>query len=266
VLRTTKRPLAFVLTAANHGSMLVNRNDSYTNAVETIGVGYNIFLNSSCGQEEIDAALQLLDSRRKHYGDGVFALDCGANIGVHIVEWARHMHGWGEALAFEAQERIFYALAGNLTLNNCFNARALWAAVGAHAGEIRVPEPDYLAAGSFGSLEIRKTEKTEFIGQAIDYSDAHTRPVRMLAIDDLDLPRLDLIKIDIEGMELEALAGARKTIARHKPQMLIERIKTDQLALNAVLLEHGYKLFAFGVNLLAIHESDPFATQVVINR
>jgi FkbM family methyltransferase len=265
VLKTTKRPLAFVLAAANHGTMIVNRNDSFDTPGMTIGVGHNIFQYSSCGQEEIDAALQLLDSRRKHFGDGVVAIDCGANIGVHTVEWARHTHGWGETFAFEAQERIYYALVGNLAINNCFNARAMWAAVGAKAGRIRVPVPDYLVPSSFGSLEIRPGDKTEFIGQKIDYSEAKTLDTRMVAIDDLQLARLDMIKIDIEGMELEALEGARQSILRHKPQMLIERIKADQAALNTFLLAHGYKLFAFGVNLLAIHESDPYAAQVVVN-
>ena len=57
-------------------------------------------------------------------------LDCGANIGVHAVNWARHIFPEGQVLAIEAQERIFYALAGNLLLNNVHNARAIWAAVG----------------------------------------------------------------------------------------------------------------------------------------
>ena len=265
MLRTTKRPLAFVLAAANHGTMIVNRNDSFDAPGMTIGVGHNIFEYSSCGQEEIDAALQLLDSRRKNFGDGVVALDCGANIGVHAVEWARHTDGWGETIAIEAQERIYYALVGNLALNNCFNARALWAAVGARAGRIRVPVPDYTVASSFGSLEIRKTASTEFIGQAVDYGEAKTLDTRMLAIDDIKFARLDLVKIDIEGMELEALEGMRQSIQRFKPQMLIERIKADQRALDAFLVAHGYKLFAFGVNLLAIHESDPYAAEVVVN-
>ena len=265
MLKTTKRPLAFVLAAANHGTMIVNRNDSFDAPGMTIGVGHNIFQHSSCGQEEIDSALQLLDSRRKNFGDGVVAIDCGANIGVHTVEWARHTYGWGETFAFEAQERIYYALVGNLAINNCFNARAIWAAVGAKAGRIRVPVPDYLVASSFGSLEIRPGDNAEFIGQKIDYSDAKPLDTRMLAIDDLQLARLDLIKIDIEGMELEALEGARQSILRHKPQMLIERIKADQAALNAFLVAHGYKLFAFGVNLLAIHATDPYAAQVVVN-
>ena len=62
--------------------------------------------------------------RRRFHGDGVVAIDCGANIGVHTVEWAIAMTGWGSVVAIEAQERIYYALAGNIAINNCFNAIA----------------------------------------------------------------------------------------------------------------------------------------------
>ena len=47
----------------------------------------------------------------------------GANIGVHTVEWARHMYGWGNVIAIEAQERLYYSLCGNISLNNCLNVR-----------------------------------------------------------------------------------------------------------------------------------------------
>ena len=46
------------------------------------------------------------------------------------------MTGWGIVIAIEAQERIYYALAGNLALNNCFNARAIHAAVSTAPGRI----------------------------------------------------------------------------------------------------------------------------------
>jgi FkbM family methyltransferase len=36
------------------------------------------------------------------------------------------------------------------------------------------------------------------------------------------LPRIDFVKIDVEGMELKVLNGMRQTIASYKPQMLIE--------------------------------------------
>jgi FkbM family methyltransferase len=263
MLKTTKRPVAFVLAATNHGTMMVNRNDHHTDAFATFGVGHEIFNTSGCGQEEIDVALQLLDARKENFGAGVVALDCGANIGVHTIEWAKHMHGWGSVTAFEAQEKIFYALAGNIALNNCFNARAVWTAIGASDGTIRVPVPDYLKPSSFGSLEIRRTANTEFIGQNIDYGVAATVETTMRAIDSFGLKRLDFVKIDIEGMEMEALAGARNTIAAHKPMMLIEGIKTDIEALKAYLTEMGYRFFAFGINVIAIHNADPYSARVV---
>lgn len=45
--------------------------------------------------------------------------------------------------------------------------------------------------------------------------------VRLVALDDLALERCDVIKMDIEGSELDALEGARKTIRTHQPNLLI---------------------------------------------
>src|SRR5262249_37896284 len=95
------------------------------------------------------------------------------------------------------------ALAGNIALNNCFNASALHAAVTDKPGFVMAPQPNYLAPASFGSLELRQSSNTEFIGQKIDYSDGNLKPVRAITIDLLKLPRIDFIKIDIEGMEIE---------------------------------------------------------------
>lgn len=259
-----KRPIAFVLAATNHGSMLVNRHDYRMVGNSAYGVGWQIMQNSCFDQEEVNNALVLLKSRRDNFGDGVVAIDCGANIGVHSIEWAQLMHGWGSVIAIEAQERIFYALSGNLTINNCFNARALWAAVGSSVGEIGVPVPDYFKPSSFGSLEIKKTDKTEFIGQEIDYSEDCLSKTRMLTIDSLNLSRIDFMKIDIEGMEMDALHGAKESINSLKPQMFIERIKSNQSEIEDFLKYNGYKTFGVGLNLLAIHESDPFVSKIKI--
>lgn len=261
---STKRPVAFVLSSTNHGTMLVNRHDYRLIGDSGYGVGYQLLNSSAFDQSEIDVALKLLESRRQDYGSGVVAIDCGANIGAHTIEWAKQMHDWGKVIAFEAQERIFYALAGNITINNCFNARAIWAAVGSEAGEIGVPVPDYFKPSSFGSLEIRQKDSTEFIGQKIDYNNA--QPTRMMSIDQLNLDRLDFIKIDIEGMEMEALNGAQASIKRHKPQMLIEKIKSSEEQINNFLTNFGYKIFPLGINLLAIHESDPASTRIQIKK
>src|SRR5215475_8213397 len=256
-MRNPKRKIAFVLAASDHGTMIVNRLDyRMVDQRSGIGVGFQILEGSAFDPQEIDTALSLLMLRRQYFGDGVVALDCGANIGVHSVEWAKRMSGWGRVVAIEAQERLFYALAGNIAVNNCFNARAIHAAVAAKAGTMRIPTPDYLNPGSFGSLELRRHAGTEFIGQAIDYSDEKAVTIRAIAIDSLALARIDLIKMDVEGMEIEAIEGAAASIARCRPVLIVESIKSDKAGLRQILEQQGYRVFEAALNLVAIHADD----------
>jgi FkbM family methyltransferase len=257
-MRNVGRKLGFVLAACNHGTMIVNRFDyRMSEPGRGIGVGFQLLEAGAYDPVEVELALQLIEARRRFHGDGVVALDCGANIGVHAIEWATAMTGWGSVIAIEAQERIYYALAGNIAINNCFNAIAMHAVIAAVPGVMRVPSPDYLAAASFGSLELKPRANTEFIGQAIDYSDEKTVAVQQISLDALALPRVDLIKLDIEGMELEALEGARGLLEKSKPIVLVEQIKAGADPLRALLEECGYRVVAAGMNLLAIHRSDP---------
>ena len=250
------RKQAFVLASTNHGTMIVNRLDyRMVDAENGYGVGHQLLETGTFDPEEVTLAVNLLTTRRRLYGDGVVALDCGANIGVHTIEWAAHMTGWGSVLSIEAQERIYYALAGNIAINNCFNAIAVHAAVSSESGTLSIPTPNYLLPSSFGSLELRQRTGNEFIGQAIDYTQNMSNIPR-LAIDDLELPRLDLIKLDVEGMELEALEGASKTIKRTHPIMLIEKIKADATELLRWLTAQGYETIDAGINMLVIHASD----------
>lgn len=260
------RPIAFVLAASNHGSMIVNRNDQHLLSDNRgYGVGFQILNRSSFDENEVGFALALLDCRRRHFGDGVFAIDGGANIGVHTLEWARHMHGWGRVLAFEAQEVVYYALAGNIALNNILNARARLAALGERSGELPIPQPDYFKQASFGSLEMRQSARNEFIGQSVSYAEADCSLVPMSHLDGMDLARLDFIKLDVEGMEIEVLRGGRESLARHKPIMLVEIIKSDRTAIETFLADLGYRTFPAGMNLLAIHTEDPTLGQIQVN-
>lgn len=255
------RPAAFVLLSTNHGTMIVNRNDyRMVDDDRGYGVGYQLMNTSSFDQQEVDFALSLLELRKLHHGSGVVGIDCGANIGVHTVEWARLMARWGSVYSFEAQEKIFYALAGNVAINNCFNVTARHCAVGAGAGTIDVPEPDYFVPSTFGSLELRSRPDHEFIGQPIDYN--KTRPVPLISIDSLALKRVDLIKIDVEGMEEEVLTGAASTIRNCRPIMIVEAAKSDRNKLQGIMQAAGYKVYPMGLNVLAVHEKDPVSRRI----
>lgn len=260
------RRLGFVLAATEHGTLIVNRFDRHTNDNGTFGVGFKLLDEAQYEPFELATAQRLLAARRAHFGDGVVVVDCGANIGVNTIEWARGMTGWGSIIAIEAQERLFYALAGNIALNNCFNARAIFAAVDQAEGSMRIPTPDYLSPGTFGSLELRQADSNEFIGQTISYEADRLTEIRTMTIDGLALPRLDLLKIDIEGMELQALEGARETIARCRPIIVVEALKVDRDALVAVLAGYGYTLLYGHLNVLAIQPDDPSINQVPVRR
>ena len=254
-IHAAERKIAFVLASSEHGTMILNRLDYRKNDQgQGIGLGFQILELGSFDLREVKLALEMLLLRRKYYGDGVMAIDCGANIGVHTVEWAKMMTNWGSVIAIEAQERIYYALAGNIAINNCFNAIAVHGAVSSESGVMQIPTPNYLVPGSYGSLELRQSSDNEYIGQPIDYRNLVN--VRKLALDEYDLPRVDLIKIDVEGMEMEVLQGAARSIERSRPVMLIEKIKTDAGQLRMWLEARGYTLMEAGINLLAVHSTD----------
>jgi FkbM family methyltransferase len=254
-----KRPLPFVLAATDHGSLIVNRLDyRLTGESSGFGVGYELLTQASFDMEEVSFAVTMLSWRREFHGDAVFVVDCGANIGVHTVQWARHMTGWGHVLAIEAQERIFYALAGNIALNNCFNARALNIAAGDSDGTMLIPQPDYTKPGSFGSLELIKSAGTEYIGQDINYAPDAMKSVPVQRIDSLvGDARVDFIKIDVEGMEVPVLNGASEAIRRHKPYIFVEYTKSGGERLIALLQGIGYKHWYFHNNLFAVPADDP---------
>jgi FkbM family methyltransferase len=264
-MTNSTRPLAFVLASTDHGTMIVNRFDRHISGPNVaIGVGFQLLERAAYDPSEVKMILQLLDLRRQYHGNGIIAVDCGANIGVHTVEWAKHMTSWGVVVAFEAQERIYYALAGNIAINNCFNARALHAAVGGRTAAMKIPKPNYLSPGSFGSLELQKRDNTEFIGQAIDYDTDKMVDVQMVSLDSFNFPRLDLLKIDIEGMEIDALSGAAGCIARSRPIVLVEKIKSDAAQLKEWLEALDYTVFDVGGNFLAVHQTDRCLEQIKV--
>ena len=254
--------IAFCLANTQHGAMILNRfdyNRSFND--EYYGVGAQLLETGKYDAQEVETLKALLPLRRKYHGDGVIVLDGGANIGVHSVELSKTMKGWGGLIAVEAQERVFYALSGNLVLQNCLNARAVWAALDDNVGYLEIPEPDYTQASSFGSFEMKERIGGENIGQELNYGKPTLR-VPTITIDSLNLARLDLLKLDVEGMEMEALAGAGETINRCKPVLYIEVIKIDRDALKEKLEGWGYRVFPNAMNFLAVHESDETAKHI----
>jgi FkbM family methyltransferase len=255
-----KRPINFVLASTDHGTMIVNKNDYNLDAKnERYGVGHSLFDQGHWELSAIQDVSKLLTIRRTNQEDNLVIIDCGANVGVHAIHWAKHIWGNGNVYAYEAQPAIFYALAGNTAINNCLNLYPRNQAVGIRKGKIQVPNLDFSKPASYGSLELEQDRIHEDIGQPVDYT--NTQEIDMVSIDSLN-QRADLIKIDVEGMEQDVLKGAERTINEHHPILMVEIIKSDARTLKQWILDHGYDIYPLGADILCVHQEDPTNTHI----
>jgi len=243
---------SFVLTSTRHGTMIVNRHDRHENDNGTFGVGFDL-LNGDVSDEynNIEMIKKILTHCRLNSGDGVVALDLGSNIGVHTIEYAKHMKGWGVVHSYEVQDMIYYALCGNAVLNNCDNVYLNKLAIGEKCGKIKIPKLNYNIPSSFGSLEINSNPEKQFIGQ--DFNEFVECDI--VSIDSLEFDRIDFVKIDIEGMELEALMGMSDSIVKFKPFFFIEHNKSDLNSIVKFMQQFGYyNYYICCVNIIFVHE------------
>jgi FkbM family methyltransferase len=248
--------LPFVLANTAHGAVIVNRLD-YVRTSEgyQYGVGCQLLTQGAYDPKVIELLKLVLRNIRDSRPEGGVVLDIGANIGIVTLEFSWALAGWGEVWAFEPQKLTYYALAGNIALANCFNVTATQAAVSDTSGTIQVPRLDPTRPASFGSLEIEVATRSDDVGQEVDRTTGDVVPV--VTVDALALQRCDFMKIDVEGMEVKVVNGARRTIERFRPLIFAEVIKTDAERLRADLVAMGYHIMRIGHDILAVHKEDP---------
>lgn len=167
---------------------------------------------------------------------GDVVISGGANIGCHVITLAKLVGRSGAVFAFEPQLPLWQICTANAAIANVGEwARPVHAALGAENGIIQMPLPDYERETSFGGLSLRHTAVPD---------DAPRYPVKQMTIDSLDLARCSFIQLDIEGMEDEALRGAKDTIARCQPVLYLETdYPAAKIALHKRMERIGYRAF-----------------------
>jgi FkbM family methyltransferase len=229
------------LVNSPQGLVLINRNDT--------GVGWQLCTRGAYDREQ----MQLLDGLARAAPPGAVVLDIGANIGIAALTFARAVGPAGLVHAYEPQRAVFHMLAGNMALNSIDNVHCHYLAVGSAPGIARVPRMDPYAGASFGSVELNREQQSEAKQQA---AVAQFDSVAQTSVDALALPRIDLIKIDVEGMEAEVLLGAAATLAALHPLLYVEYLKSAKQALGNTLRDAGYELFDAGGNFVGIPRGD----------
>lgn len=196
----------FTVVESEYGRFIVNRHCWFQ--IETL-----VKTGKPHIQSELDIILPIVATLPEHS----VTIDAGANIGLVCVPIARMVRAnGGVVLAFEIQRPLFHALCGTAALNDLNNLNVHRMGLGAAATILKVPAIDYGVPQDFGLVSL------------VDQSgDGNGETVSITSIDAIGLSRLDFLKVDVEGMDIDVLRGGRRSIEMFQPWAWVEYWKSD---------------------------------------
>ena len=147
---------------------------------------------------------------KKIIQNGNIALDIGANIGYYSIMLSRLVGDTGRVLCFEPTNHYRKVLEKNLDINNLKNVEIYQFGLSNKKQELSIDIGD-----SSASLHnpIKKLVKLSEIINLSRLDDV---------VEELNITKLDFIKIDVDGHEPAFLDGALETIKKYNPIILLE--------------------------------------------
>lgn len=139
---------------------------------------------------------------------GSVFLDIGANIGLMSSIASNIVGDQGKVLAVEANPKTVELLQHNLALNNCKNVEIFSLALGDEPGTATLYENWNVNRGGASLLSQDQLSGIEVPIDTIDALFQHDK--------------IDLIKVDVEGVELEVLKGGIELLKQQQPILIIE--------------------------------------------
>jgi len=171
--------------------------------------------------------------------EGSVVVDVGANSGFFSLRASKLVGNTGRVLAFEPYSKSFMLLQRHLEANNRVNVTAYHLALGSHPG---VANLDVYNSPGNNSL----VEKLDYYGERSWLRKEGSEQVNVDTLDAvisrLGVVRVDILKIDTEGSELEVLRGSREVLERYHPKIVAEThpVGASWGELEAFLLSFGY--------------------------
>ncbi|MEM4035811.1 MAG: FkbM family methyltransferase [Fervidicoccaceae archaeon] len=158
---------------------------------------------------------------------GCVFVDVGAHVGKYTVPVAKIVGDEGLVVAVEPHPENYETLVENIELNGLSNVVALNIAAWSGEGALKLFIGD---SGGHHSLKVnRGLGSVEVRARALDD-----------VLDELGVERVDCVKIDVEGAELEVLKGLVKTLERFRPTVIVEAWEPERIREFAE--ERGYAM------------------------
>lgn len=168
--------------------------------------------------------------------------DIGANFGWYSVHFSKFVGLNGQIHCFEPVQEAFSELEENVKINDCSNVVLNNTAIGKENGKLTLYVSDKL--GTAFTSEHGEGKKIETNLLKLDYYFA-----------DKNLTKIDLIKADVEGGELNVLYGAERILDEFHPALFIEvqeehtmKYGYKPVDLFNFLIKKGYKIYYLDQN------------------
>jgi FkbM family methyltransferase len=154
----------------------------------------------------------------QHAKKGSVAVDAGAYIGTHTLALVDAVGETGQVITFEPQTWAYHGIKKTLAKNKIKNVKLVNAGLSDKKGILRFCSD---GTGSSSLCQERRPSPR--------WTEVYDIPIKTL--DSFKLNNISIIKIDVEGHELNVLKGAEKTINRCKPVLVLEvwGRRTDRL-------------------------------------
>ena len=198
-----------------HGDFAYLRSDTV--------IGKSLDTYGEYAEAELALASQLLRPGGK-------VVDVGANIGLHSVFYSKMVGKDGEVYAFEPSHLNYFFLVTNLTLNNAFNVQHFKAAIGTQ-------KPLYLPINKLDDEMNHGALKTSVKDGGDNFEQC-----AVFKLDDIGLEQCNLVKVDVEGNEIDVLKTGEQIFTNLRPFIMCEAQENTK-ELFQLIKDIGYEAY-----------------------
>jgi FkbM family methyltransferase len=180
---------------------------------------------------------EVMDIYLKHSGvkPGDVVFDLGAYCGLTALGFAEQVGKDGHVYTFEPDPENFVALKKNLETSTVTNVTAENAAIWKESGHLQLQ-----AEGTVASMVLSLAPRTHSTIEAISITLADY-------LSSKNIDKISLIKLDVEGAEVEILASSREVLKKFRPVVIVEvhlvHGAMTTAACRAILEEEGYRIY-----------------------
>lgn len=178
---------------------------------------------------------------------GSVCLDVGAQMGYLTLAMATSANKQTIVHSFEPEEQNAQRFRENIALNGLTNVTLHQSAVSTVDGPLKLYLSNDRNAGTHSTVYIESNVSTEYVEIPSVRLDTFSEQNR--------LPSIDLIKIDVEGAEIDVINGALESLAHHKPIVIMELSDHLQQARGQTCAEFKQFMARYGYTPYFINEN-----------